>query len=56
MPSLPQHDSARYWFIAVSILGATISPYLFLFYSSGAVEDKWDESYLGATAPSPGSA
>ena len=38
----------RYWFIAASILGATISPYLFLFYSSGAIEDKWDESYLGA--------
>ena len=33
---------------AVSILGASISPYLFLFYSSGAIEDKWDRSYLGA--------
>lgn len=40
-------DSARYWFIAVSILGAIISPYLFYFYSSGGVEDGWDESYLG---------
>ena len=39
-------DSARYWFIAVSILGAIISPYLFYFYSSGGVEDRWDESYL----------
>jgi Mn2+/Fe2+ NRAMP family transporter len=48
LPSLPDHDQARYWFIAVSILGASISPYLFLFYSSGAIEDKWDESYLGA--------
>jgi Mn2+/Fe2+ NRAMP family transporter len=48
VPSLPKHDSARYWFLAASILGATISPYLFLFYSSGAIEDKWDESYLGA--------
>jgi Mn2+/Fe2+ NRAMP family transporter len=34
--------------MAVSILGASISPYLFLFYSSGAIEDKWDKSYLGA--------
>ena len=34
VPSLPQHDSAHYWFIAVSILGASISPYLFFFYSS----------------------
>src|SRR3954469_12100531 len=48
VPSLPDHDKARYWFIAVSILGASISPYLFLFYSSGAIEDKWDKSYLGA--------
>jgi Mn2+/Fe2+ NRAMP family transporter len=37
---------ARYWFIAVSIIGATISPYLLYFYSSGAVEDKWDKSYV----------
>jgi Mn2+/Fe2+ NRAMP family transporter len=46
-PSLPDHDNAHYWFIAVSILGASISPYLFLFYSSGAIEDKWDTGYLG---------
>lgn len=46
LPSLPQHDSTHYWFIAVSILGALISPYLFYFYSSGAIEDKWDESDL----------
>jgi Mn2+/Fe2+ NRAMP family transporter len=46
LPSLPGHDRGHYWFIAVSILGASISPYLFFFYSSGAVEDKWDESYL----------
>jgi Mn2+/Fe2+ NRAMP family transporter len=46
VPTLPSHDNVRYWFIAVSILGASISPYLFFFYSSGAVEDKWDESYL----------
>ena len=47
VPSLPQQDTARYLFIAVSILGALISPYLFYFYSSGAIEDEWDESYLG---------
>src|SRR4051794_4607656 len=38
LPSLPQHDKAHYWFVAVSILGATISPYLYFFYSSGAIE------------------
>jgi Mn2+/Fe2+ NRAMP family transporter len=47
LPSLPQHDSARYWFIAVSILGATISPYLYFFYASGAIEDEWNEGYVG---------
>jgi Mn2+/Fe2+ NRAMP family transporter len=45
-PSLPTHDPARYWFLAVSILGASVSPYLFFFYSAGAVEDDWDEGYL----------
>ncbi|WP_442940606.1 hypothetical protein [Nostoc sp.] len=33
---------AHYLYLAVGILGAVISPYLFYFYSSGAVEDKWD--------------
>jgi Mn2+/Fe2+ NRAMP family transporter len=47
LPSLPTDNKARYWFLVVSILGATISPYLFNFYSSGAVEDKWDEKDLG---------
>ena len=47
LPSLPQHDSARYWFIAVSILGASISPYLFFFYSAGAIEDEWKETHVG---------
>src|ERR1044072_4879418 len=47
LPSLPQHDSTHYWFGAVSILGATISPYLYFFYSSGAIEDEWNEGYVG---------
>jgi Mn2+/Fe2+ NRAMP family transporter len=38
---VPDHDGARYWYIAVSIIGASISPYLYMFYSSGAVEDGW---------------
>ncbi|CDX21513.1 putative Mn2+/Fe2+ transporter protein [Mesorhizobium sp. ORS 3324] len=48
VPSLPHHDAANYWFMAVSILGASISPYLFMFYSSGAIEDQWDRNHLGA--------
>jgi len=47
LPSLPKNDTPHYLFIAVSILGALISPYLFYFYSSGAVEDKWDEGHIG---------
>src|SRR6185503_11594675 len=43
---LPDDDKAKYWFLAVSILGASISPYLMFFYSSGAIEDKWDRTYL----------
>jgi Mn2+/Fe2+ NRAMP family transporter len=46
LPRPPAHEKPQYWFLAVSILGATISPYLFNFYSSGAVEDEWDESDL----------
>jgi Mn2+/Fe2+ NRAMP family transporter len=46
LPSRPTHDQARYWYLAVSILGASISPYLILFYSAGAVEDEWDNEYI----------
>ncbi|HEY2321362.1 MAG TPA: divalent metal cation transporter [Thermoanaerobaculia bacterium] len=47
VPTLPHHDAARYWFFAISIVGATIAPYMFHFYSSGAIEDKWTEKSLG---------
>jgi Mn2+/Fe2+ NRAMP family transporter len=47
LPTLPAQDKTHYWFVAVSILGASISPYLFFFYSSGAIEDEWDQSYVG---------
>lgn len=46
LPSLPDSHKTHYWFVAVSILGATISPYMIWFYSSGAIEDHWDEKYL----------
>ena len=41
IPSLPSHDGVRYWFLAVGILGALISPYLLNFYATGAIEDNW---------------
>jgi len=46
IPSAPDHDKANYWYIAVSILGASISPYLYLFYSAGALEDGWNIKFL----------
>jgi Mn2+/Fe2+ NRAMP family transporter len=46
LPSLPEHDRLRYWFIATSIIGATVSPYLVNFYSSGCVEEKMTEDEL----------
>ena len=46
LPTVPGDEKAKYGFIAVSILGASISPHLMYFYSSGAIEDKWDESYI----------
>jgi Mn2+/Fe2+ NRAMP family transporter len=45
-PSVPGHDVTRYAFLTVSIIGATVSPYLLNFYSSGAVEEKWTEKDL----------
>lgn len=46
VPSAPSHDGAHYWYIALSIIGAIISPYLLYFYSSGAVEDGWSVKEL----------
>jgi Mn2+/Fe2+ NRAMP family transporter len=48
VPRWPSHDPARYAFLAVVILGASISPSLFYFYSSGAREEKWNKKELGA--------
>lgn len=46
LPSLPTHHHTRYAFLAVSTLGATVSPYLLNFYASGTVEEKMTESEL----------
>ena len=46
VPSLPNHDLVRYAFMTVSIVGATISPYLLNFYSSGSIEEKLTEKEL----------
>jgi Mn2+/Fe2+ NRAMP family transporter len=46
LPTVPHDDRIRYSFIAISIVGATVSPYLLNFYSSGCVEEKMDEKEL----------
>jgi Mn2+/Fe2+ NRAMP family transporter len=46
LPHVPSARRAHYAYLAVSILGATISPYLVTFYSSGAVEEEWNTSQL----------
>jgi Mn2+/Fe2+ NRAMP family transporter len=47
VPALPKGQSVEYAFLAVSIIGAIITPAMFFFYSAGAIEEKWDKSYLG---------
>lgn len=46
VPTMADHDMTRYAFLAVSIMGATVSPYLLNFYSSGTVEEKMREQDL----------
>jgi len=46
VPHKPASMTAQYVFLSVAILGATISPYLVTFYSSGAVEEKWTSKDL----------
>jgi Mn2+/Fe2+ NRAMP family transporter len=46
VPSLPTHDSVRYAFLAISIIGATVSPYLLNFYSSGTIEEDMKQEEL----------
>ncbi len=46
VPSLSAHHHIRYGFLVVSILGATVSPYLLNFYSSGTIEEKLSEREL----------
>jgi len=41
LPHRPDTDPEHYAYLAVGIIGASVSPYLISFYSSGAVEEKW---------------
>lgn len=46
-PVVGNGEMASYLYLAAAILGATISPYLLYFYSSGAREDRWTIGSLG---------
>ena len=46
LPHRPEKDAANYIYLAVGILGATVSPYLVSFYSSGAIEEDWKTTDL----------
>jgi len=48
VPSLPGHHAVRYAFLVVSIIGATVSPYLLNFYSSGTLEEGMTRKVLWA--------
>jgi Mn2+/Fe2+ NRAMP family transporter len=41
VPHVPSMNRGQYAYLAVGILGATVSPYLATFYSSGGVEEEW---------------
>lgn len=45
-PEIKSGELADYLYLVAAILGATISPYLLHFYSSGAREEKWTERSL----------
>lgn len=45
-PNVKQGEFADYFYLVAATLGATISPYLLYFYSSGAGEEKWSRSSL----------
>jgi Mn2+/Fe2+ NRAMP family transporter len=41
-PAVPDGETAAaYWFYAVALFGAAMTPYEVFFFSSGAVEEKW---------------
>lgn len=46
-PQIKAGEWSSYLYLAAAILGATISPYLLYFYSSGAIEEKWTKENLG---------
>jgi Mn2+/Fe2+ NRAMP family transporter len=49
-PVIPETESAAtYWYYAVALFGAAMTPYEVFFFSSGAVEEKWTVKDLGTS-------
>src|SRR5882757_93323 len=47
-PEVPETESsATYWYYAIALFGAAMTPYEVFFFSSGAVEEKWTVKDLG---------
>lgn len=49
-PVIPETESsATYWYYAIALFGAAMTPYEVFFFSSGAVEEHWKTKDLGAS-------
>jgi Mn2+/Fe2+ NRAMP family transporter len=49
-PRIPDKESAAtYWYFAISLFGAAMTPYEVFFFSSGAVEEHWTVKDLGTS-------
>ncbi|MHC9291502.1 NRAMP family divalent metal transporter [Mycobacterium sp. LTG2003] len=49
-PVIPQSESsATYWYYAIALFGAAMTPYEVFFFSSGAVEEHWKTKDLGVS-------
>src|SRR6185503_19657865 len=47
-PSIPGTESAAtYWYFAIALFGAAMTPYEVFFFSSGAIEERWTVKDLG---------
>ena len=47
-PVIPEKESAaKYWYFAIGLFGAAMTPYEVFFFSSGAVEERWTDKDLG---------
>lgn len=49
-PIIPDTESAAtYWYFAIALFGAAMTPYEVFFFSSGAIEERWSVDDLGTS-------